>query len=256
MRKIVFTFMCLLSLIRPTIADAQENFFLNFYGGSTNLWSSAYLQLPSNIINGLMSYDDDESFGGALRYDLFKIKNAGEKVKIDNGSYWGFKSKDMFSNVQYGLKFGWQPELSPFGVYVSCAYQFNKFKAQFESNINSWEKYKIHSLQPGVGIRITPFVTMLEDDGWSPILEVGTSYNYYFKCSAPFDSNKDQFNSGMISTFAIGLRFYESCSITGGVELSHYSMFNKEFTPNGTTFPYKDVETSKLTIFISVSHDF
>lgn len=256
MRKLVFIFMCLLSFIRPAIVNAQGDFFFNLYGGSTNLWSSAFLQLPTKKINELISYGDGGGGSGTLRYDIFKIKNAGEKVNVDNGSYWGFKSKDMFSNVQYGLKFGWQPELSPFGIYVSCAYQFNKFKAQFDSNINSWERYKIHSIQPGIGIRITPFINMLEDDGWSPIIEVGTSYNYYFNCSAPFDSNRKQFNSGMISTFAVGARLYEKCSITGGVELNHYSMFNKDFTPDGATYPYKDIETKKLTIFISVSHDF
>lgn len=255
MRKLVFIFMCLLPIIRPAIVNAQGDFFFNLYGGSTNLWSSAFLQLPTKKINELIS-DNKGGGSGTLRYDIFKITNAGEKVNIDNGSYWGFKSKDMFSNIQYGLKFGWQPELSPFGIYVSCAYQFNKFKAQFDSNINSWERYKIHSIQPGIGIRITPFINMLEDDGWSPIIEVGTSYNYYFNCSAPFDRDRKQFNSGMISTFAAGVRLYEKCSIAGGVELNHYSMFNKDFTPDGVTYPYKNIETKKLTIFISVSHDF
>lgn len=249
-------FMCLLSLIRPAVAKAEGDFFFNLYGGSTNLWSSMYLQIPSNLINALMGSEDGLNLGGSLRYEIFKMKNAGEKVKIDDGSYWGFKGKDMFGNVQYGLKFGWQPELSPFGIYVSCAYQFNRFKAQFDSNIDSWERYKIHSVRPGIGIRVTPFINMLESDGWSPVLEIGTSYNYYFNCSAPFDSDKKQFNSGLITTFAIGARIYEVCSITGGVELNNYSMFNKDFTPDGTIYPYKDIKTSKQTIFISVSHEF
>lgn len=255
MRKTILTFVCLLSFVKPATTNAQGDFFFNLYGGSTNLWSNAYLQIPANFINGLIA-DEDGSGVGNLRYEIFKIKNAGKKVKIDDGTYWGFKSKDMFSNVQYGLKFGWQPELSPFGIYVSCAYQFNKFKARFDSDINFWRRYKIHSIQPGIGIRITPFINMLEDDGWSPILEIGTSYNYYFNCSAPFDSDKDQFNNGIISVFAIGARFYEACSITGGVELSNYSMFNKDFSPDGTTYPYKDTKTSKVTIYVSLSRDF
>lgn len=239
---------------------AQSNFFFNFYGGSTNMWSNIYLQLPTLIVNDLVSAaidaDDESLGGGSIRYDFFKIKNNGEKISIDKGSYFGFKSKDMFSNIQYGLKFGWQPELSPFGIYVSCAYQFNKFQAQFDSNIDQWEQFKMHSVRPGIGIRITPLVNLLEEEGWSPILEVGTSYNYYFSCKAPFDSNKDQFNSGMISTFAIGARFEEAGSLTGGVELDHYSMFNQNFTPDGITYPYKDMKSSKFTVFISFCHDF
>lgn len=255
MKKIFFVLLCLLLLFHPAKINAQENFFFSLYGGSTNFWSSTYLQIPTNIINNIISYfNEEEGPNGNLRYEIFKIKNSGGKAKIDKANYWGFKSKDMFRNIQYGLKFGWQPELSPFGIYVSCAYQFNKFRAQFDSG--SWEKYKFHSVQPGIGIRITPFINMLEEYEWSPILEVGTSYNYYFSCSAPYGSDKDQFNNGMISTFAIGARFDEECSITGGVELSHYSMFNKNFTPDGTIYPYKNIKTSKLTIFVSISHDF
>lgn len=240
-------------------ASAENDFFFNFYGRSTNLWSSAFLQVPSNIVNDVISsaLGHEKAFGGALRYDFFSIKNDGEKVKLDDGSYWGFKSKDMFSNVEYGIKFGWQPELSPFGIYVACGYQFNKFRVQFDPNINEWEKYKIHSIRPGLGIRVTPFINMLEEKDWSPILEVGTSYNYYFSCKAPYENNKDQFKSGMISTFGLGARFTDNLSITAGVELYHYSMFNQDFTPDdGITYPYKDIKTKKTTIFLSVSHDF
>ena len=240
-------------------ASAENDFFINVYGGSTNLWSSVFLQVPSNLVNSLISeaLGEEKGFGGALRYDIFSIKNDGDKIKVDDGSYWGFKSKDMFSNVQYGMKFGWQPELSPFGVYISCGYQFNKFRVQFDPNINEWEKFKIHSIRPGIGIRITPFINMLEEKEWSPILEVGTSYNYYIGCKAPYNNNKEQLKSGMISSFGIGARFYENFSITAGVELYHYSMFNQDFTPDdGITYPYKDIKTKKTTIFLSISHDF
>ncbi|MDO4158901.1 MAG: hypothetical protein Q4D41_00415, partial [Prevotellaceae bacterium] len=106
MRKLIFAFLCLLPFVRPATAIAQRDFFFNIYGGSTNIWSSVYLQIPANAINDLIAGDEGGSCGN-LRYEIFKIKNAGEKIKIDDGNYWGFKSKDMFSNVQYGLKFGW-----------------------------------------------------------------------------------------------------------------------------------------------------
>ena len=258
MKKNIFLAI-LLIIVVPTCLKAQRNFFFNTYGGSTNMWSNIYLQIPTIFINELVSAandDEDGWSGGTIRYDFFKVTNAGEKMSIDDGNYFGFKSKDMFSNIQYGLKFGWQPELSPFGIYVSCAYQFKKFRAQFDPNIDYWEKYKMHSVRPGIGIRITPLINMLEENGWSPILEIGTSYNYYFSCKAPYDSNKNQFNSGMISTFAIGARFEESGSLIGGVELDHYSMFNRDFTPDGITYPYKDLKSRKFTIFISYCHEF
>lgn len=263
MKKLRILLFGLLLSVLSLPASAENDFFFNIYGGSNNLWSSTYLQLPTNLLNDVISNalgNGDVGgifYGATLRYDLFSVNNGGAKVKLDKGSYWGFKSKDMFSHVCYGLKFGWQPELSPFGIYVACAYQFNKFKAQFDPNINSWEKYKMNSIRPGIGIRITPFINMLKDKGGSPIIEVGTSYNYYFSCKAPYDNDKNQFKSGMISTLGIGTRFYRHVSVTGGVELDHYSIFNQEFTPdNGISYPYKDIKSKKMTIFISVSHDF
>lgn len=256
MKKRLFALFCLLSIMKATTIYAQNDFFFNMYGGSTNIWSTAYLQIPANIVNSVLAAAiGEDAYGGSLRYEIFNIKNNGDKIELDNGSYWGFKSKDMFSNIQYGLKFGWQPELSPFGIYVSCAYQFKKFSAQLESVTNEWYKYKMHSVRPGIGIRFTPFINMLENHGWSPILEVGTSYNYYFSCSAPFDNDKDQFQSGLISTFGIGARF-EGFSVTGGVELTHYSMFNQDFTPDGIYHPYEGIKSNMMTIFIAFSTDF
>lgn len=233
------------------------DFGLNIYGGSTNLWSNVIMQIPSSYLSNLTTLlaNDEQYRGGALRYGIFNVKEDGEKIKTNSGSFWGFKAKDLFANLQCGLKVSWAPKLSPFGIYVSLAYQYRQFEAEFD-RLGGWNKYKIHSIRPGIGIRISPFVGLLEDDKWSPMLEVGTSYNYYFKNKAPFDNAKDQFNSGMISTFAIGARS-PYVAISGGIELDHYSLFNKNFSPDGgVTFPYAGVKTNNITVFISISHEF
>lgn len=235
------------------------DFSLNVYSGSTNFWSNSLLQVPSGLINGITpaitgSDDDDVSFtGGSYRYQIFKIKEDGDKVKVRNGNYFGFKGKDLFSNVQAGLKFGWAPKISPLGIYISCAYQYRRFEANFDKI--GWSTYKLHSIRPGLGIRITPFLGLLENDGWSPIAEVGTSYNYYFKSKGPYNNDTKQFNSGMISTFALGARF-SNVSIVAGVEIDHYSLFNKDFTLDGYFYPYADVETRNYTIFFSANYEF
>ncbi len=239
------------------------DFSLNVYSGSTNFWSNTLFQVPSGFINGLTalltdynnaSYNDEIKFyGGSYRYQIFGIKEYNNKIKIDNGNYFGFKGKDLFSNIQCGLKFGWAPKISPFGIYVSCAYQYHRFEANF--NKIGWNTYKLHSVRPGIGIRITPFLGLLEDDKWSPIAEVGTSYNYYFKNKGPYDNDKNQFNSGMISTFSVGARS-PYVSIVAGVEIDHYSLFNRDFTIDGFFYPYADVKTHNYTIFISANYEF
>lgn len=234
-------------------ANAQSDFNFNVYGGSTNFWSSAFMQIPSNILSGIpyIFLDEENAIGGQLRYEFFDIKDDIGKIKIDKGDYFGFKATDLFSNIQYGLKFGWAPRMSFFGVYISCAYQYRQFRAEMRDMGST--KYKMSSVRPGIGIRITPLTRLLEDGKWSPIIELGTSYNYYFNVTAPFDNDKSQFNSGMVSTLAIGMRNL-SWSITAGAEIDHYNLFNKDYSPdNGLTHPYADFKTHHITAFVAVS---
>ncbi len=235
---------------------AEKDFNFTMYGGANNIWSNTLFQFPASVISDLTTglINDEDYIGGSYRYELFNIKQDGEKVNMYKGRFFGFRAKDLFSNIQYGLKFGWAPKFSPFGIYVSCAYQFRRFEAEFDDT--GHQTYKLNSVRPGVGIRLTPFIGRVEEDSWSPILEVGTSYNYYFNVKGAYDNNKDQFNSGMISTFALGAR-NPDISITGGVEIDHYNLFNKSFTPDaGLTFPYANVKSSHITIFISFTHEF
>lgn len=243
-------------MMAATFNVRAGDFNFNVYGGSTNLWSSTFMQIPSNLINNVISVlsEDEGTYGGALRFNIMKVKNDGDKVSLRTGNYFGFKAKDMFSNIQYGLKFGWAPTMSPFGVYVSCAYQFRRFEAELETD--TWSKFKLNSIRPGIGIRVTPFLGLLENDKFSPIIEVGTSYNYYFSVNAPYGKSKDQFKSGMVSTLALGAR-NPQFSFAAGVELDHYNMFNQDFTPdNGVTYPYKNLKSKNFTIFVSLSKEF
>lgn len=257
LKKVLAVFLAIVScLIASTDAHAESDFNFTLYGGSSNFWSNTLFQIPINGLSNLTNYlvNGEGSLGGAYRLDLLSIKEGGNKVSIYQGKFFGFKAKDLFSDIQYGLKLGWAPKFSPFGVYVSCAYQFRRFEGDF-SQIGH-NVYKLNSIRPGIGIRVTPFISLVEDDKWSPIVEIGTSYNYYFNTKGPFDNAKDQFNSGMISTFAVGARS-KYVSITGGVEIHQYSIFNKKFSPdNGITLPYADVKTNLLTIFVSFIREF
>ncbi|MDE7441780.1 MAG: hypothetical protein K2M69_06425 [Muribaculaceae bacterium] len=256
-KPIIVVISAFLSLCFPsTSVKAASDFNFNLYGGSTNFWSNTIFQIPASYLSSLTSLliSDEPFYGGSYRYEIFRLKEAGEKVPIYSGKFFGFKAKDLFSNIQYGLKVGWSPKFSPFGVYVSCAYQFRRFEADF-SQVGP-TTYKFNSVRPGIGIRVTPFISWLEDEKWCPILEVGTSYNYNFKVKGAYDNAKDQFNSGMISTFGIGIR-NQKVAISGGVEIDHYNVFNTDFTPDqGITFPYADVKSTHLNIFISVATEF
>lgn len=255
----------ILMLVCPIKAKAQTNFFVHCYGGSTNFWSANFMQLPPAIINGLIEYaleeygdrygDERINYWG-YRGEYFAIKDNGEKIKLDYGKMFGFKARDMFRNFEYGFQAGWQPRLSPFGFYVSCGYQFRQFRASLVEGKDVATKYKTSVLIPGIGIRITPFIDMLEDEGVSPIIEIGSSYNVFLAAKGAFNNDKAQFNHGLTSTFSIGART-ETYSVTGGVDIDHFNLFNQEYTPdNGITYPYANIKSKHLVFHLSYVHDF
>ncbi len=250
MKKIYRPFIIIMLLFcKPSTSYAQGDFFFHLAGGGGNFWSSNILGLPTGVINGLLS----GSFGipANLNARHLKIKNVAD---VKNGAVFGFKGDDLFNYLYYGIRFGWQPELSWFGIFVSCEYEHQRFKVQFDTN-EDWERYKLHGIRPGIGIRLTPCLSLLEDSGWSPIIEIGTNYNYFVKCKAPYDNDMEQFNNGMSTTWGIGARF-KKWSISARAEIDHFNLFNKDYTPDDLIFPYKDVTTKSFMIFISVSHDF
>lgn len=257
LKKVITIFFSLAGLLFvPSKSYAESNFNFIMYGGANNFWSNTLFQFPASLISNIttMLISDEPYLGGSYRYEIFTIKEAGNKVSMYRGRFFGFRAKDLFSDIQYGLKLGWSPEYFPISMYASCAYQFRRFEAEFTTT--GHQKYKLNSIRPGVGLRITPLIHRVEDDSWSPLVEAGISYNYYFNVKGAYDNNKDQFNNGLISTFAIGVRD-ANVSLTGGVEIEHKNLFNRNFSPdNGLTFPYAEVKTKSITIFVSFTHEF
>ena len=73
--------------MKTTATYAQSDFFFNMYGGSTNIWSTAYLQIPTNIVNSVLAATiDEDAYGGSIRYEIFYIKNNGSKIELDDGN--------------------------------------------------------------------------------------------------------------------------------------------------------------------------
>ncbi|MDE5876179.1 MAG: hypothetical protein K2H47_01535 [Muribaculaceae bacterium] len=252
--NIFFFLTVLLSVSFSSYAERNFNFIM--YGGANNFWSNTLFQFPASLISNITTLlvNDEQYLGGSYRYEIFNVKEAGNKIPMYKGRFFGFRAKDLFSDIQYGLKFGWAPEYSPVGLYVSCSYQFRRFEAEFAAT--GPQTYKLNSVRPGAGIRIIPLVSRIEDDGWSPLIEAGIGYNYYFNVKGAYNNSKKQFRNGLISTFGIGVRDAH-ISLTGGVEIDHSNLFDRTFTPDsGITFPYADVKTSRITVFISFTHEF
>ncbi len=243
----------LLLLISGVTASAGDFFFgLNAEGG--NFWGNIP-GIPVYFINNFLG-------GSALTttYDWLRVSDSQGKIKVDQGNYFGFKAKDLFRQFGYGITFGYQPRYSVIGVYVTGNYHFKQFKMQPNRSIDAMEKYRLPGWSAGIGIRLTPFQSMLEEKDWSPIVEVGSTYRQWFSVKAPYGNDANQFGKGMTTRLSAGVRVaYKdgaTGSITLGFDLPHYNFFNRDFEAPDGTHPYADIKSKNYGVSLSFKTEF
>lgn len=248
MKKLVSFFALLFfALCSGRVSAGDFSFGVTSQG--QNFWF-AIPQIPVVLINNLLG-----GGAGGYSYEWVSVKDSQGKIDVDNGNFFGFKAKDIFNNFGYGVTFGYQPKFSIFGVFVNGGYKFRQFKMQPDRNLDIAEKYKLHTWTAGATLRVTPLIGKFRDDGWSPILEIGTKYNKVFSCKAPYNNDKNQFGSGFSTTFAAGVRF-ESISLALAYEMPTYDYFNRDFETLDGAKPYEDIKSKNHTITIKAQLEF
>lgn len=248
MKKLLLSMLVAFSLLAPIRTYAGDfSFGLTTHG--TNAWF-AIPQIPVYAINTLLG-------GGTSGYvsDWVSVKDSQGKIKMDNGNFWGIKAKDLFNSFGYGVTFGYQPKFSVVGIFLNGGYKFRQFRMQPDRELDGRAKYKLNTWTAGATLRITPLISNLMDNGWSPILEIGTNYNKVFKCTAPYADDKEQFGSGLSTSFALGVRF-ESISMSLSYEMSHYDYFNRSFTAEDGSHPYADISSKNHRIAVKIQMEF
>ena len=214
-----------------------------------NFWF-AIPQIPVRMINQALG-----GGAGGFTYEWMSVKDSQGKIHIDNGNFFGFKAKDIFNNFGYGVTFGYQPKFSILGIFVNGGYKFRQFRMQPDRTLDFNEKYKLNTWTAGATLRITPLLGLLDDEGWSPIIEVGTKYNKVFSCKAPFDNDKNQFGSGLSTTIALGVRA-EVISISAAYEMANYDYFNRDFVAKDGSTPYSDIKSKNHSITLKMQLEF
>lgn len=244
--------------LTPAPTQAQNNFILGVECNSGNLWSEGFLGIPTRLINGiilgLQGYDIEEmgSFpGSSITYRYNRIKVNGRKLDYEGHNTFGFKGVDLFRDFEYSLKFGWQPAQIPVGFYARVGFRHENFETRM-SETDEWTKHRINCLRPGIGIRISPLENMIDDYNWCPIIEVGSTYDYYLSYKGAYGSDKNQLNNGVSLCLGIGAKFNSGTAIMLTFDHQNYDLFNKDFTINGTK-PYEDTETNHFNISLSLS---
>lgn len=222
------------------------DFFFGLAARSGNLWISPL---------SAMALSKDWS------YDWMAVKDSQGKIDVKDGHFFGFTARDLFRSFGIGLTVGFQPAFSPFGIYATGGYDFRQFRMQPDRSIDSYEKYKPSSFDVGMGIRIAPALLFTDDEpNASPFIEIGTKYNKVFSCKAPYGNDKNQFNAGFTTRFAIGIRNVddedEMFSFFFYYEMPNYNYFNKDFTLENGMKPYQDITAKSHRIGLGLTMEF
>ncbi|MBD5328269.1 MAG: hypothetical protein HDR99_07410 [Bacteroides sp.] len=255
MRRKVFI-LAILSLLSAPKLPAKD-FFIGLTSHSSNFWMSPG-QLPVWLINNLLLGGGSSSMG----YDWVSITPTnGAQVSVQNGKLFGFKARDLFNNFGIGAQITYQPRFSIFGAWVNGGYKYRQFGMDLNMAEQEKTRYYVNAWYAGVGVRLTPFQRLLENKGWSPFIDFGTSYNTTFSESAPFNSDSDQFGKGLALSFGLGVRMCKNYN-EKGVNISivatvpQYDYFNREFEIDGGIKPYQDIKSRNYSIFLKLQQEF
>lgn len=169
--KKIFSFFVLLYLVCTPCQVLAGDFSFGITSQGQNFWFSIP-QIPVRMINEALG-----GGAGGFTYEWISVKDSQGKLHVDNGNFFGFKAKDIFNNFGYGVTFGYQPKFSVLGIFVNGGYKFRQFRMQPDRALDTNEKYKLNTWTAGATLRVTPLIGLYENDGWSPIIEVGTKYN-------------------------------------------------------------------------------
>lgn len=242
----------------PSSVSAQGKFILGVECSSGNIWSESFLGIPTRFINGfilgMQGYDIEEmgAFpGSSITYRYNRIKYNGQSVDYDGHKTFGFKAVDLFRDFEYSIKFGWQPVQIPVGFYAKVGYRHENFETRV-SEEDEWTKHRINCLRPGIGIRISPLENMIDDYDWCPIIEIGSTYDYYIGYRGAYGSDKSQLNNGVSLCVSLGAKFESGVAIMLTFDHQNYDLFNKDYTVDGMK-PYENTETKHFNISLSLS---
>lgn len=230
-----------------TIPAKAQGFFFTVRGVSDNVWSSTLLDLTEGLVFGLS--EGRVGTEGGYTLDIFKLKDNGSKVDVKDSNYFGFKARDLFGYMEFGTKIGWHGPYSPIGVYGQCYYNMRNQRIRFDHDLD-YGKYRTNMLKLGGGIRVIPWY---RDEG-SLFFEVGSTYNMLTGCKTPYGDDKDQFNNGASTDFAVGYTWIgnrSNATLTLGTNINHYNFFDKEYSNDGGyNFPFANTKSTSLTVYL------
>jgi len=228
---------------------SQTGWFYGVNALSSNWYTGIGVNLIEGVVNALIGQPHTEFYLG-LKYA--SMKDNGEKADFKYGDPYGFTAFDLFNDMEFGLKFGYLSPTSPIGVYAKVNYGFKQFKTKFPYETD-FQKNKVQSFIPGLGVRIQPFA---DGDEGGVFAEIQTSYVKRIKYDGYNGNDLDQVNNGMRTAYSLGWAGKNDV-VQVGFEMDNFDFFNKSYSPDGgITHPYENIKTKNYYFYIQYTYTF
>ena len=231
MKRIVLIAMAIMVFATSSQArreDKVKNHNIIFNGDLTagNLYTFA----ASSVVTGLANYYllNNAFFENSFAYNFYSTNVDGLDAKTLNPM--GLTARELFNNLQVGLKFGYQtyrPEFFNYGIYGTAHYKTDQLKVGYDE-----ENMSYHRAQR-VLVGATALLSLGSMEKPSRvIIEAGCRYSLGFAYKSPISNDKDQLNNGLVSHFGIKLASRGLLQNVGVfADITHFNMW-KNFLPN------------------------
>lgn len=189
-----------------------------------------YTIAVSSVITGLANYYllNDAFFENSFAYGIYTTNIDNLKVKTQNPM--GVTARELFNNLQVGLKLGYQtynPDFFNFGIYASAHYKIDQFKVGYnDDNMSN------HRAERALFGATALFSLGSMKQPSRVIIEAGLRYSLGLAYHSPLGNNKNQLNDGLVSHFAIKLASRGMWQNIGlYADINHFNMW-KDSRPN------------------------
>lgn len=143
-------------------------------------------------------------------------------------------------NYSVGYHCGFIPKFFPVGFDIKVDYERKGMKVKLPQG-TKYITYSKQMIVPTFLLKI-PLRNYLENS-LIPIVEIGGSYDFSFHCKGEY-SDRKSINDGLTGIIGLGLGNSEShIAFSFRYEYDFYNYFNRNFTPDGKTYPYQGWKT-------------
>lgn len=231
MKKVLLSIVALSMMTIGAVAQSNvhfKNHHLIFNGDLA--FGSPYTAAVSSIVTGLANYYllNDAFFENSFAYSTYSVNTDGVKAKTMNPM--GLTARELFNNVQTGIKVGYQtysPEFVNAGIYASAHYKLDQFQVGIDDD--HMTNHRTQRVLVGATVLLS-----LGSMGQASrvIVEAGCRYSVGLAYKSPLGTDKKQLNDGLVSHFAIKLASRGMMQNVGVyADINHFNLW-KDFRPN------------------------